>query len=106
MARLIIKLGGRKKFNRRILGSREVQSPLDRITRDIEGPARAKLAKHRDARSAHHVTAYREGFSRIVALVGPAAMSIQFGHHQKKTGKFVQGLHILPTSSKGGGEEE
>lgn len=101
MARLVIKLGSRKKFNRQILDHDGVQREVSRHAREIEGKARAKLAKHRDARSAHQIVSYRERHTRVVGLEGPAAMSVQVGHHQKKTGKWVEGLHILPDGQGG-----
>lgn len=104
MARLLINLGSKKKFNRIILNQDGVQRRIDVITRRIEGESRARLAKHRKT-GEHAIMVYRDRHTRVIVLYAKtdngAPMSIQFGHYQY--GKWKPGLFILPTG-KGVGE--
>lgn len=100
MAPLVVRLGGRKKFNTLILNLDGVQRVVSRVAREEEGKARATLAKHRKS-GAHSVYAYSDRHTRVIALEGPAPMSIQYGHHLQD-GRFVSGLRVLPTTPGNG----
>lgn len=95
--KLIIKLGSRKKFNRRLYEMPAIQRNLDKVTRRLEGQAKGQLARHRKTGD-HRVFVVTDRHTRIIILESTSGqgspMSVQFGHHLY--GKWVHGLYILP----------
>jgi hypothetical protein len=103
MPKLRIRLGSKKRFNRRIMELDGVQRRIDQVTRRLEGESRGRLAKHRRS-GEHGIRVYQDRHTRIIELYARtgngAPMSIQFGHwNQSQT--WVYGLFILPTYQNG-----
>lgn len=56
--------------------------------------AHARLAPHHRT-GQHLIWTYNGNVDRFVALVGPAAVAVESGHINKRTGGYVPGLAIL-----------
>lgn len=68
------------------------------VAKPIEVRARGALAAHRRTGAAsieveHGVT------DTVVSLVDEAALSIEYGHTDARTGRPVEGLHIMRTAA-------
>lgn len=96
-----VKLKGKKFINTVVSGTDEVQNKVKIETEVIASKAMFNLARHWDNSDAEHHwidTSYgsRDGY---VSLIGPAPMSLEFGHmlvfFGKPTAQYIQGLHIL-----------
>lgn len=57
-------------------------------------PARAKLARHRKSGD-HKITQTQGRVDHFVNLEGPAALPVEVGHHNVRTGEFTPGIHVL-----------
>ena len=76
-----------------------VQSALDANARRISGAARGLLATHRKT-GAHQIEVTRGSVDRFVELVGPGAVALEKGHVDAKSGKHVEGLHVLEQAAR------
>lgn len=56
--------------------------------------ARERLAEHRKT-GEHRITQTKGGVDHFVNLEGPAAMAVEVGHHNVRTGEFTPGIHVL-----------
>lgn len=62
--------------------------------RPIAARARASLAEHRHT-GASKIEVSHSRIDTLISLVDPAALSIEFGHTDKRSGRPVEGLYIL-----------
>lgn len=84
-----------------LAGLPSVQAAVKGVQGDVYAKARANFASH-DRPGGHRVTKGRPNrFDRAVYLVGPAPMSVEFGHFTPKGTKYVEGLHVLGRASRG-----
>lgn len=72
----------------------ETEQALGDAAHKILSKARARLERHRKS-GAHRITQTKGRIDHFVNLVGPAAMSIEEGHHHARSGEWVEGLRIL-----------
>jgi hypothetical protein len=90
----MVKLNSTRSINRVISRLPEVNRALQ-----LEAKSRAKIAEA--IRAMHERTgnlSVKVEHGRVdwyIVLDDPAAFSIEFGHMNKRTGKYVEGLHIL-----------
>lgn len=89
--------GPRDAMNIVISGLGGVQLAVNKEAKKIGARASAILEGHRHPGDDTHaeIEVERGDVDSYVSLVDPAAMSIEYGHRDAKTGKPVQGLHIL-----------
>lgn len=85
----------------------QVQQALDAAAHVIEAKANVRLAAHRSFKDPLHHTigvgkdknvAYGS-IDYLVYIEGPAPVSMELGHLDKKTKKKVEGLYILAKSA-------
>lgn len=80
--------------NRIIATHPEVQATVRRHASRIAGSARGKLARHR--KTGQHSIEHTSGrVDHHVSLTGPGAVAIETGHHNVRTGTWVDGIHVL-----------
>jgi hypothetical protein len=78
-----------------IAHSSELEEQLGDIAFErITVPARSKLARHRETGD-HRITQTKGAVDHFVNLEGVAAMAVEIGHHNVRTGKFTPGIHVL-----------
>jgi hypothetical protein len=82
-----------KNLERDVARSLETQDALRRFSGVIASAAQARLARHRKT-GEHQITRTQGKVDHFVNLEGPASLSVEVGHITK-SGKFVEGLHIL-----------
>ena len=89
--------GPRDAMNIVISGLEGVQLAVNREAKQIGARASAILEGHRHPGDDTHaeIEVERGDVDSYASLVDPAAMSIEYGHRDAKTGRPVQGLHIL-----------
>lgn len=61
--------------------------------------ARERLARHRKLEE-HRITQTKGQVDHYVNLVGPAAVSVELGHHNHWDGSWVEGIHVLRDAVK------
>lgn len=83
-----------RSANRELARSAGVHLALVRQQLRLAGKANARLAEHRRT-GQHLIWTYNGKVDRYVALVGPAAVAVEAGHINKRTGGYVPGLAIL-----------
>lgn len=64
----------------------------------IEARARANLAAHFYTGAAE-IERTRQDTDVLISLVDPAALSIEFGHTDRRTGRPVEGLYIITSAA-------
>lgn len=85
-------------LERTIAHSEELEAQIGDITFDrLTVPSRARLARHRKTGN-HRITQTKGTVDHFVNLEGEAAMAVEVGHHNKRTGEFVPGIHVLGTT--------
>lgn len=77
----------------------QVQAAIAAKTAEIGAAAEALFARH-DHPGGHRIEVEKTSTDGLVSLVGPAALSVEFGHFAGPTEEgadrtFVRGLHIL-----------
>lgn len=72
----------------------ETQAALKQAAAEIAAKARANLAAHRET-GRHVITTTKGVVDHYINLEGPSAVSVEFGHHDKRTGKWVEGIRVL-----------
>lgn len=60
----------------------------------VASKARANLASRRD-RNRHSIETEQGIVDYYVHLVGPGALSLELGHHNNRSGEWVEGARIL-----------
>lgn len=101
-----IKLIPQRDMSKHLAMEPTVQQTLRAASLRILARAEALLAMHRDT-GAHQIEYERiksEKYGHIdhyVSMVGPAAVSVEFGH-VAENGRWVQGLYIITRASFGG----
>ena len=95
----MVQLIGDKAMNRILSHHEAVQWKVTETTEEIGRKAEALLAEHRNTGEASIETSYGEtdGF---VSLADEAADSIEFGHLHNKSGKWVEGIHVVARASE------
>lgn len=84
-----------------LAGLPSVQAAVSDVQGRIYTRASANFAKH-NRPGGHRVTKGRPNrFDRAVYLVGPAPMSVEFGHFTPSGNTYVEGLHVLGRASRG-----
>lgn len=86
-----------KDLERIIAHDEDLEGQLGDITFGVFTKATAKFAPHRKT-GEHRITQTKGRVDHFVNIVGPAAAAIELGHHDARTGKFIEGLHILRDS--------
>lgn len=81
-------------LERTIAHSDEVERILGDHAFDKLLIARARLARHKHL-GEHRVTQTHGGVDFYINLEGPAAVSVEEGHHNHWDGSWVEGLHIV-----------
>lgn len=76
-----------------------VQSALDRNARRMSGVARGLLGRHRKTGS-HQIEVTSGKVDRFVSLVGPGAVALEKGHIDARSGKHVDGIHVLEQAAR------
>lgn len=76
-----------------------VQTALDRNVRRMEGPARALLARHTKS-GEHEIRVTRGKADRFLELTGPAATALEKGHVDARSGRHVEGIHVLEQAAR------
>lgn len=79
----------------------EVESALGDATFEITLRARDRLARHKKLGD-HRVTQTKGKVDHYVNLEGPAAMSVEEGHHNHRGGGWVEGLEIVQGAIRAG----
>lgn len=101
-----IKLIPQRDMSKHLATEPKVQQTLKAASLRILARAESLLAMHRET-GAHQIEYERihsAKFGHIdhyVSMVGPAAVSVEFGH-VKDNGRWVQGLYIITRASFGG----
>jgi len=83
-----------RRLERNIAHTDEVEAALGDHAFVILAQARSILAGHRKT-GEHKVTQTKGNVDHFVNLEGPAALSVEEGWHNERTGTFVRGLDIL-----------
>lgn len=101
-----IKLIPQRDMSKHLAMEPTVQQTLRAASLRILQKAEGLLAMHRDEgdHSIEYERIKSEKYGHIdhyVSMVGPAAVSVEFGH-VKKNGRWVQGLYIITRASFGG----
>ena len=65
----------------------------------IAAKARALFASH-DRPGGHSIKTHDGAVDAYVSLVGPAAVSVEFGHFTAKGDRYVNGLHIMGRAAR------
>lgn len=89
-----VRLNSERSINRHAARTDEVEAVLGDIAFEILGRARARLEQHRKT-GTHKVTQTKGVVDHYINLEGPAAVAIENGHHDPRTGEWVEGLGIL-----------
>jgi hypothetical protein len=80
-----------------------VQAAVEALTLEIGVAAEALFASH-DHPGGHHIEVDKAGTDGFVSLVGPAALSVEFGHFAGSRDdvgrRYVKGLHILSRAAR------
>lgn len=83
------------RAERTIARSDELEAQMGDITFErLTVPARARLAQHRETGD-HKITQTQGSVDHFVNLEGEASLAVEIGHHQKNSGEFVPGIHVL-----------
>lgn len=96
-----------KKFNKQLSMDSKVQAALHRVAGGIYRAAAADLATHRKTGS-HSVKIEKVKNAKyghvdwVVALEGPAAVSLEFGHWDRDHNRWVAGLYIMSVAKFAG----
>jgi hypothetical protein len=96
-----LKLISKKAMNKTVAPLRPVQDEVESAANRLARAATARLAPHKKSAPGHHVKVekilnVKYGFlDYYVSLVGPAPLSVEFGHRHNNSGRWVQGLYIL-----------
>lgn len=72
----------------------DLEGQLGDLTFEVTTKARANLARHRKT-GEHQITQTKGRVDHYVNLEGPAPLSVEEGHHNARTGEWVEGLHVL-----------
>ena len=96
-----------QKLTKELARNREVRSAVRNEANDIAGRARALLASHRHEGDSKIETKHGSTDS-VVSLVDNTpqetnalpAVAIEYGHTDKKTGKFIPGLYIITKAAR------
>lgn len=75
-----------------------VVEAVAQAAKPIAARARAELAAHRDTGAARIEITHGDT-DTVVSLVDQAAESIEFGHTDWRTGRPVEGLHIMRSAA-------
>lgn len=87
-------------LERNIAHTEDVESALGDAAFKVTLIAREILARHRHL-GEHRITQTKGIVDHYVNLEGPAAVSVEVGHHNHWDGKWVEGLHILKKAVDG-----
>lgn len=86
----------RKGLEKRLARLPEVQAELDRIAGLVLDAAKARADAHRDTgQLAESLSVQRGRVDRRVESDDPNIVAIEFGHTDAKSGKHVDGIHLL-----------
>lgn len=85
---------GQKSMNKIVSHLEGVGLAVHETAREIGGKAESRLATHRDTGAAE-IEVERGDVDSYVSLVDEAAVSIEFGHKNAQTGRYVHGLYIV-----------
>src|SRR5687767_4652986 len=78
-----------------IAHSAELEAQMGDITfEQLTVKGRARLAAHK-VTGQHKITQTQGSVDHFVNLEGPASLAIEVGHHNKRTGEFTRGIHVL-----------
>lgn len=84
-----------RNAERVIARSDEIEEQIGDITFErLTVPARTRLASHRETGD-HRITQTKGAVDHFVNLEGEAALAVEVGHHQRGSGEFVPGIHVL-----------
>ena len=100
------KVVSQKTLNKKLSMDGKVQDAVKAVALRIKAKAESRLASHTGHNTwgtpgGHHVVYERiksEKYGHIdhyVSLKGRAPVSVEFGHFDKRTKKFVRGLYIM-----------
>lgn len=93
-----------KTFNQLLSKDKKVQRRLRAAAGVIAAKAEANLAPHHRTGD-HHIEVKRirnREYGHIdwyVSLVGEAPLSVEFGHINHRTGRWVEGLYVLTSAA-------
>lgn len=88
------KIPSDKRVNKTVATHKDVGATTRRNARRIAGVASSKLSAHR--KTGKHAIEVTQGKIDVhVSLVGPGAIGLELGHHDLRTGKWVEGIHVL-----------
>lgn len=77
-----------------------VNAEVKRVAQAGLSIAKGKAAAHRDTGAfAQSLKLERGRTDWYIVATDPNSASIEFGHHDAKTGKFIPGLHILGSTA-------
>jgi len=86
----------RRGLERRVARLPQVQAELDWVADEVLDAAKTRAIAHRDTgRLASSLKVKRGRVDRRVESDDPNILSIEYGHTDARTGKQVDGLHIL-----------
>lgn len=88
-----------RRANKLLANLPGVQTALDRNARRMEGTARGLLSQHRKS-GAHQIETTRGKVDRFVAMVGPGAVGLEKGHIDARTGRYIDGLHVIERAAR------
>jgi hypothetical protein len=81
-------------LERVVAHTEDVEAGVGDATFLVTQIARERLSRHRHL-GEHKITQTKGKVDHYVNLVGPAAVSVELGHHNHWDGSWVEGLHIL-----------
>lgn len=83
-----------REVNRMVSHLPGVRKAVGSVTDRVESRARADLASRR-VTGEHTIDSDKSGVDHYVILRGPGALSLEVGHHNARSGEFVEGARIL-----------
>lgn len=95
-----VRLIGDKAMNKVVAPLDNVQAAVESTGHAIGAKAEQRLAGHRDS-GAHQIEVEKNldvkygSLDMEISLVGPAPLSVEFGHIHNFTGEYVEGLYIV-----------
>jgi len=92
-----VRLDNSKTLNHKVSHLDGVIGSVEFYADTVRSRAESVLSAHREE-GKHSIGMYEEDTDRIVTLDGPAAMSVEVGHHHHKSGEWVEGINTLRSS--------